>query len=219
MLDPLSYSNVVFDWNGTLVDDVSLAVGSVNAVRAELGLPSVSLAEYRRHFRFPIRAFYQDLGFDFERTSFETLVEAYLGHFDPGVVKCDFCPGAFELVMQLKTHGVEVAVLSASHQKTLIETAERNELHGQIDHFFGLEDSAASGKLDRARDLDRHMRRPDYARVLMIGDTDHDAEVASDRGWDFLAVATGHQDAARLHVTGAPVVQTLRELVTTRQSA
>lgn len=219
MLDPLSYSHVVFDWNGTLVDDVALAVGSVNAVRAELGMSSVTLAQYRRSFRFPIQVFYEDLGFDFEHTGFEELVEAYLGHFDAGVSECDFCPGAFELVSQLKTHGAQVAVLSASHQKTLIETAKRNDLHSHIDHFFGLEDSAASGKLDRARDLDRLMKRPANARVLMIGDTDHDAEVAFDRGWDFLAVATGHQDVARLHVTGAPVVQTLRDVVTTRQSA
>lgn len=219
MLDPLSYSHVVFDWNGTIVDDVGLAVESVNAVRAELGMPSVTLAKYRRCFRFPIRAFYEDLGFDFEHTRFEGLVEAYLGQFDPGVVECDLCPGAFELVSRLKLRGAKVAVLSASHQKTLMETAQRNELHGQVDHFFGLENSAASGKLDRARDLDRHMKRPPDARVLMIGDTDHDAEVACDRGWDFLAVATGHQDASRLHVTGAPVVQTLRELVTIGQSA
>lgn len=213
MHDPFAYSHVVFDWNGTIVDDVALAVESVNAVRANLDLPDVTLAAYRSKFRFPIRDFYADLGFDLDRHGFEHLVAAYLERFDAGIAECEFCPGVHALVSSLHDNGTRIAVLSASHQETLQRTASRNGIQDRIDLLFGLQDSAANGKVERARDLDRHLRRSVGDRVLMIGDTDHDAAVARDRGWDFLAVATGHQDIARLSGLGSSVCATLVEVL------
>ncbi|MEO5725669.1 MAG: HAD family hydrolase, partial [Byssovorax sp.] len=49
--------HVVFDWNGTLIDDCALAVATVNALRAERGMTEITREDYRRSFRFPISAF------------------------------------------------------------------------------------------------------------------------------------------------------------------
>ncbi|SNR86607.1 HAD family hydrolase [Puniceibacterium sediminis] len=213
MYDPFDYSHVVFDWNGTIIDDVALAVASVNAVRVDLGFEEISLPTYRNKFRFPIRAFYADLGFDFAVNEFEVLVLSYLHHFDARVLECGLCPGVQSLITGLHANGTRIAVLSASQQDTLHRTARCNGIEGQIDILFGLEDGAASGKLMRARDLDRQFIQSPGDRVLMIGDTDHDAEVAQDRGWDFLAVSTGHQNADHLRRLNVPVCETLMDVL------
>lgn len=213
MYDPFDYSHVVFDWNGTIIDDVALAVASVNSIRADLGLADISLPTYRSKFCFPIRTFYANLGFDFADTDFETLVLSYLEYFDAGVVECGLCPGVQSLITGLHANETHIAVLSASQQETLHHTARCNGIEGQIDILFGLEDSTANGKLMRARELHHQLTLTSNDRVLMIGDTDHDAEVAQDRGWDFLAVSTGHQNADRLRRLNVPVCEALTDVL------
>ena len=65
--------HVVFDWNGTLIDDCALAVASVNTLRDEIGLPRITREEYRRAFRFPIREFYRSIGFHVDGDAFPAL--------------------------------------------------------------------------------------------------------------------------------------------------
>lgn len=212
MLNPLDYADVVFDWNGTIIDDVGLAVASVNQLCRGRGLVEVTTDVYRQQFCFPIRDFYANLGFDFTQHSFPALMEDYLALFDAQVCRCDLCPGVVDLLEQLHRQGTRISILSASHQDTLHRIARAKGVEGYLDNLFGLDASDATGKLNRARDLDRLLNRAPAARVLMIGDTDHDAQVAQDCGWDFLAVATGHQSIERLIRLGAPVLPTLAML-------
>lgn len=204
-----SYEHIVFDWNGTVVDDVHLALRSVNRVRADFGLPPIDLTTYRRHFQFPIAEFYAALGFDLAKTPFAQLMDHYLGYFDAEIAQCPLCPGFDDLARSLKLAKVGLSVLSASHQKTLLRTARHNGIASLVDNLFGLEDSAAAGKLARARELDRLLRRHSSTRILMIGDTEHDHVVANDRGWDFVAVASGHQCRRKLEQLGVPVLASL----------
>jgi phosphoglycolate phosphatase len=212
MLNPLDYADVVFDWNGTIIDDVCLAVASVNQLCRDRGLVELTTDVYRQKFCFPIRDFYAKLGFDFTEHSFPALMEDYLALFDAQVGQCDLCPGVMDLLEQLHRQGTRISILSASHQDTLHHTARKKGVEGYLDHLFGLDASDATSKLDRARDLDCLLNRTPATRVLMIGDTDHDAQVAQDCGWDFLAVATGHQSIERLVRLGTPVLPTLATL-------
>ncbi|MTI44619.1 phosphoglycolate phosphatase [Roseibium hamelinense] len=209
----LEYDHIVFDWNGTVVDDLGLAVQSLNRVREDVNLGAVDADTYRRHFRFPIAEFYASIGFDFRKRSFVELVTAYLYHFDNQVADCEICAGFHDLADALRQHNVPISVLSASHQKTLERIAQRKQLAPLVTHLYGLDDEAAMGKLDRARDLDRLIGQSGASSVLMIGDTDHDYDVALDRGWDFVAVASGHQHRDRLEELGTPVVDQLGELM------
>ncbi|WP_158665140.1 HAD family hydrolase [Ensifer adhaerens] len=212
MNDYGQYAHVVFDWNGTVIDDFDLAVRSVNRVRTAEGLEEIDHSTYRRLFRFPIVEFYRDIGFDFRATPFDVLVASYLLHFDAEVGDCALCDGFHELVEILRAAGSRLAILSASHQQTLVRTAQRLQVADKVDHIFGLDDSAASGKIARARELDRRLEREPGARVLLIGDTDHDYAVAVDRNWDFIAVASGHQSRLRLTSLGVPVFDRLSDL-------
>ena len=60
------YQTVVWDFNGTLLDDLGIGIASINALLARRGMPLVESHDaYHRIFCFPIREYYRRLGFEF----------------------------------------------------------------------------------------------------------------------------------------------------------
>jgi len=193
----MPHGHLILDWNGTLIDDLDAAVAGVNIVLAGQSLTPIDREIYRRHFGFPIQDFYARLGVDFERLPFPELGRQYLAHFNEAIRACSIFPGTFELIDEARRHGWSVSVLSASEKRTLDSNLREVGLLAHLDHVFGLEDEGAKGKLDLARRLDAALGRPG-TRALMVGDTDHDIEVAHALGWRMHSVSHGHQSSDRL---------------------
>ncbi len=78
---------VIWDWNGTLFDDLDFCLESINLLLQRHGLaPLPDIDAYKRVFRFPIREYYRDLGFQFDKTPYEELACEYMDIIhDPGV--------------------------------------------------------------------------------------------------------------------------------------
>ena len=58
---------IIWDWNGTLIDDVSAAVNALNRMLSIRGVAPVTRDFYRAHFGFPVRPFYAVVGLDLEK--------------------------------------------------------------------------------------------------------------------------------------------------------
>ncbi|UTH74296.1 HAD family hydrolase [Chromobacterium sp. IIBBL 290-4] len=203
--------HIVFDWNGTLLDDIELAVEGVNLCCRRYRAPAVTRERYRRAFGFPIADFYADLGFDFDAAPFAEIVELYLSHFDRHAADCGLHEGVVELLEQARTAGLGLSILSASHQKALDAAVRAKNVSGYFDQIVGLKHKEAHGKLEEARALQAGLGvSPD--RVLFIGDTLHDAEVAAALGWRPLLVSHGHQDELRLQAGGEALLPSLPRL-------
>ncbi|MET3133647.1 phosphoglycolate phosphatase [Oxalobacteraceae bacterium GrIS 1.11] len=189
--------HVVFDWNGTLIDDLNLALGSVNQLRAGAGMEAITREQYRAQFRFPIADFYAAIGFDFADTPFAGIVAQYLSLFDGQVRHCPLHPGTEELLSHLTGRGIGVSILSASHREVLTDTIRAKGLFHHLTHIVGLEDGHASGKLAEALILDAKLGLQPQ-QILYIGDTGHDAEIAQKLGWQARMLLCGHQDETQL---------------------
>jgi phosphoglycolate phosphatase len=187
-----SIDHIIFDWNGTLIDDLALAVRGVNHIGASLGVAPIDKDTYRQNFGFPIRDFYKRLGFDFEKNSFEAAMTQYLSLFDSNVHKCDLQPGVKEVISWARLAGMSVSILSASHEEILQNTLRHHGLEAEFDHLMGLQNTTANGKLAIAAELDVKLRHPGK-RALMVGDTVHDLEVANAHGWQTVIITRGHQ--------------------------
>ena len=57
------YKNIVWDWNGTLLDDVAVGVDTLNEMLGRRALRLLSVEEYKDRFGFPVVEFYQKIGF------------------------------------------------------------------------------------------------------------------------------------------------------------
>ena len=59
------YTHVLWDFNGTVYDDMEACLRSVNEMLSERGLPVLSAEAYREVFDFPVKDYYAKIGFDF----------------------------------------------------------------------------------------------------------------------------------------------------------
>jgi phosphoglycolate phosphatase len=190
-------SHVIWDWNGTLIDDIELCVRSVAAILDAHGLPRVTLEEHRRLFRMPVREFYRDLGFNLEQIPFEELAHDFIARYSAEVQSCRLFDGTIELLGRLQQAGMRQAVLSAARESDLLALLRHFDIHVYFDHVCGLDDVYATTKVERGRELLRLWHAPP-ANVILVGDMDHDVEVARELGIDVLVVADGHQADERL---------------------
>lgn len=211
MAKPEPIRHVVLDWNGTLLDDLDLAVDSVNLVCQRYGVAPVTRAAYRAGFRFPVAAFYASIGFDLEQVDFGELVGHYLAAFDAGLPACPLHPGCQELLEEVARHGATLSILSASYLPTLRDTIRIKRLAPYFRHVRGLQDCHAVSKLAEAHALQVQLDDTP-ASVLYVGDTDHDAEIGVAMGWVSWTVACGHQDEARLAPQAPRLVRDLHSL-------
>lgn len=192
-----AYQHVVWDWNGTLLSDLNHAVKTVNLLLEKRRMPLLTEASYKEKFHFPIRSYYELLGFDLQNESFEDLCEEFVGFFMQGVLECPLVEGAPQLLEKIKSHGKTQSILSASDQESLDRMIAHYQLSPHLDHVYGIADKFAASKVYRGRELLTNSGVPAQQTVL-VGDTDHDLEVGQALGIDVILVAHGHQNAAKL---------------------
>jgi phosphoglycolate phosphatase len=189
--------HVIWDWNGTLLNDVPHAVDTINFLLEPRGLPLMSIERYREIFGFPIRGYYETLGFDLQAEAFADLCDQFMDRFLANVGECPLTLGSRELLGQIKASGKKQSVLSATEQLTLNAMMSQFGLSHYFDFVFGIGDKLAGSKVQRGHDLMRESGVPP-TRTLLIGDTDHDLEVGQALGISVLLVTHGHQSAERL---------------------
>lgn len=203
--------HIIWDFNGTLLFDAQLGVDADNHVFRELGLPPITMEDYRRHMTMPVRHFYTALGVDLNVYRYETISRIWLDYFNRHAVSVGLVPGALELVKRLYDAGIPQSILSASYVASLREQCAALGLEPYMARIDGLGDESAQKKTDIGR---VQMERLGLSGedVVLVGDMVADAELAEALGTRCLLVPWGHNDTQRLEKTGAPVAHTMDEL-------
>ncbi len=205
------YAHIIWDWNGTLLDDLNLCLKIINNLLSKKHLPPVSLANYLDIFGFPVRDYYQKIGFDFEKESFEVISTDFITAYEKGRPDCNLMPGALQTLELLIFSGYTHSILSASKQAYLNKAVLD---YGIKDYFIsinGLDNHHAAGKFDLAKEfMTAHDLNP--SSVLLVGDTLHDAEIAASLGVDCWLISNGHQSRQRLESAGVPILDSLSNL-------
>lgn len=202
-------THIIWDWNGTLLDDVALCVDLISDIAQRHGLAPLPLAKYLQIFRFPVVEYYKDVGFDFDKTSFEELTRQFIDGYRARALKAPLFGGARELLGLLADTGVHSSVLSAAQEQDLLEMLKHHRIAHHFAHVCGLGDHYAVSKVERGRQLLDLLDRP-TKELILIGDTDHDLEVGQALGVDVLLLDGGHQHVQRLRARHNRVVSRAR---------
>lgn len=202
---------ILWDWNGTLLDDVELCVDALNRLLAQYGYPQrYNHDQYRAIFGFPVQEYYARAGFDFTRHSFDELAQSFMDDYIPASAACPLMDGAREALDAFAAAGLHQVILSASPITTLEHQVAERGVTRYFDRLLGLGDIYAKSKVELGlRYLHEAGFDPD--RAVMIGDSTHDFEVAQALGVGCVLQSGGHQPPEVLRRTGAPVVPGLRE--------
>ena len=208
----MKYNHLIWDWNGTLVDDAWLCVDIMNKILTKHRLPLICLDSYRKHFVFPVRDYYLHLGFDFTKKPFEVCGLDFINSFKKRKFEASLFHDATDALKVFKKKHVQLSVLSANHQKILEETINYFHLSSFFGHVVGLNHYYANSKVSAGKALLKKIKT-DKKLILLVGDTVHDFEVAKALNIDCALIARGHNSLSRLKKTGAPVLSGLTELL------
>ncbi|MBQ8345030.1 MAG: HAD family hydrolase [Clostridia bacterium] len=205
----MDFTYCIWDFNGTILDDVETGIRSVNTMLAKRNLPVIpSRAAYRELFRFPVMEYYRSLGFDFEREPYEDLaiewVDLYLHH----VREATLCPDVTETLAFFQKAGIRQVILSATEKSMLRQQLSSLSLLPYFHEIMGRDDIHAGSKLDLAA---AWRKRNPRVKAVFVGDTDHDVEAARAMGADCVLISCGHQSEAYLQTLGVPVYASLGE--------
>jgi len=208
------FRNLIFDWSGTLVDDLGPVIEATNAVLEKYSIGKLDREAFRRCFRLPYREFYAEL---LPNIPLEELEAHFRPAFDNAVTPVTVLPHAREKLEWCTALGIRTFVLTS--MDTIAFERQMDDF-GFRHHF----EATYSGVLDKRevihRILETHGLNPE--ETAFVGDMTHDVETARHGGISSIAVLTGYNHAeilaaVRPDIT-VPDLGVLRGLLDRRRS-
>ena len=207
-----SYTHVFWDWNGTLLNDVEWVMSAMNKLLDSHGIDKIrDVSEHRHHFNFPIIEYYRNLGFDFEKEPFEELAQKFTAlYLAEAPDYCHLYDNTLTVLDTIKRKNIKQVVLSALSKDILVSQINDLNITDYFDDILGLTDIYATSKIDVGLD---YVTRNRIINAVLIGDSEHDYEVATELGIECLLIARGHVGKDRLLECGVPVLDEIAQVV------
>ena len=201
--------NIIFDFNGTIVDDVDLSIASLNSITTKYLNKEFNLESYRKIFTFPIIDYYRNAGFDFKVKTFEELGYGWYNYYHSHINEARLFDSVIPLLKYNKEHNIKNVIISSSEQNDLINHLKLLGIAEYFDEILGISDIWGGGKIEIAK---KFMEDKNPDNWLLVGDTLHDKSVADEIGVECYLVTCGHQAKQDLLETGCKVIKDVGEL-------
>ncbi len=205
----MKYKHIIWDWNGTLLDDRHFCIDIMNNVLRRRGMDEMTETWFLDNFCFPVKTYYEKLGFDFEKESFEISGSEFIHEYMDRIHEPKLHPEVPIVLEAMDQLGLGQSLLSAASQPMLDEILKEHHIRSFFIRIMGQDNHYAYGKEEIGK---QWVKELDYGphEILFVGDTLHDKEVADAIGADCALVSNGHVNEARLLQTGAPVFTGLK---------
>lgn len=200
---------VLWDWNGTLLDDVQVSFDCLNDMLRLYKKPEVGTVDaYRALFGFPVKEYYARAGIGPDL--FDEVAPQWMADYMKHEIACGLMPGAREALAAFHAAGFRQVILSASKRENLLGQMARFDILPYFDAVLGLSHIYATSKEKIGRAWMAESGA-DPRECVMIGDTLHDADVARSLGCRCILVCGGHQLRRALESAGCGVAADLDE--------
>lgn len=207
----MKYTHIIWDWNGTLLDDIGASLASVNDMLEARGEAPMDINRYKECIGTPIIRFYEQV-FDLEKEDYPSILAEYNAGYMRHLSDCGLTDGAEKAIEIFAAAGIRQAIVSSSNNAQLSENARKYGVYDRFEAVLGAADFNADSKIERAR---RYLEESgaQNGRVLVVGDLEHDAEMASEIGADCVLLTSGHEHPERLKNSGAVIFDKIEELI------
>ena len=193
--------HIIFDWNGTLVDDAWIFVDILNVLLKSRNLKDITIEQYQNQFCFPIKSFYKQLGVDISNKSFAELEVQFVQEYKLRMYLPELFSDVKIVLEQLLKKNMQLSILSASNQTILNKLIKHYQLNNYFNAVCGVDNYGANGKIKMGHNL-LQKAGINQNQTILIGDTDYDYTVAMELGIDCILMGRGHQSLNRLnHIT------------------
>lgn len=201
--------HVIWDWNGTIIDDAQLCVSIVNQILSEKKLSKVNLSFYRDHFCFPVTTYYKKIGLPDDELNSQLISESFIRQYRLRWRSCSLQTSAREVLIALHEAGVRQSLLSAAKASDLKDFVGHFGLGHVFDFVSGVSDIKASGKKNLSLNHFALINLPPE-QVILVGDTIHDAEIATQLKIKPALYTCGHNSEEVLKRAGEDLIGDLR---------
>ena len=183
--------SIIWDWNGTIVNDASVFIKIMNDFLSERNLPPITLKQYRSAFVFPVKNYYTKLGFDFSEESFESLSLVFIEKYKKAMFTPPLVKDIKNLLSWLCKRQISQYIVSAQEHSLLTRAVEYYRVGLFFKEVKGINNYQATSKVSIAKELYSASLKQ-TKEIVLIGDTEHDAEVAKELNINCFLVSYGH---------------------------
>ena len=204
---------IIWDFNGTIIDDTQLCLDVENYMLEERGMKHGFTKEwYKDNFCFPVYEYYFKLGYTFETETYDDIAYEFNILYNKRFHECGLNEGFEEKINESIGKGYKNVILSASHQDNLIRQCKELNIDKYFEELIGIDDILAGSKIDRAKTW-MQGNDIDVENCILLGDSTHDGDVAKELDIDnYVLIANGHQSYNVLKEDSDNVVHTLFEV-------
>ena len=197
--------NIIFDWSGTLVDDLPAVLKASNFVLSQAGKPEMSLEEFRAEFALPFKKFYDRHTPDVPMPQLEAWFHASFKQAQDSVIELPHARAFLEFCRAQKLRTFLLSTVHGDYFRTQCRVTG-------FDAFLDRPYTDVWDKRKKIHDiLAENNLLPD--ETLFVGDMEHDIETARHGGIHSCAVLTGYNTLDQLRAAGPDlIVEHLSEL-------
>lgn len=190
---------VIWDYNGTIIDDTELSWKIEIEMLKERNLPAeYTLEDYRRLFNMPMSVYYRQIGYTFENETFEEVAKEFNDIYKMYFDTCRLNEGVLDVLEQSVKKGYQNIILSSCEHHALVEQCEKLNISSYFETIQGIDDFLGGSKIEHGK---AWMKKNyiDPHECMFIGDTNADYETACAlHVEEIYLVAQGHQSYERL---------------------
>ncbi len=202
---------VIWDWNGTLINDAHIACAAVNDILCDLGRKNIDMDDYYHLMRDGMDHYYDYLFYP-EKAPFDRLVVWFSKYYDERIKNASLHEGTVNVLKTLRDMGIVQAVVSSSHKEKVRRDTCAFGIDSYFDEVLGADDLMIGSKTERARlYLERKGISPE--RTLFVGDMTHDRDTAAGVGAEYVVIPKGHQNRALLESKGVKLITDITDVI------
>lgn len=203
---------IIWDWNGTLIDDTWLFVDLMNAELNSRNLPVITIGDYQKYFTFPVKKYYETLGFDFNKEDFKDVGYAFIQKFKNRKFEAKLFSSTKYILNFVKKENIKQSIVSAQEHNLLNETVNHYQLNSYFESVLGIDNYYADSKIQIAKNLREKIKHKDK-EILLIGDSTHDFEVSQALNINCVLYSKGHYTKKRLEKCNCPIIDNHQQLI------
>lgn len=208
----MKYDHIIWDWNGTLVNDAFLCVQIVNQILSERDLSTVDIRFYRENFCFPVNQYYRLLGLPYNGKAYQKVSQSFIEEYRLSQHVCNLHDSVPRILQTFQKQNLNQSILSAGNQHDVSNFLKHHKIFDYFNVISGVNHIYANGKKEISLNhLKKIKTNPD--KVLFVGDTLHDSEIAEIMNVDCVLFSKGHNSSEKLKEANRKVIGNLEEIL------
>jgi len=115
---------IIWDWNGTLLNDVDICLECINSLLAKRRHPELNREKYVQIFTFPVRDYYVKAGFDFTHESFDKIAIEFIQAYHQKLPDANIFPDVTGVLQTFQKNNFLQVIVSAMEHQSLVKSVE-----------------------------------------------------------------------------------------------